>query len=94
MPVSYQFIDVKTGKPVELDQIDRSICQDMGKTYSDERYSIEFLIVSSVGDVWTSEKWRESGDLDALMKLMNFDETIMKLCRKYLVDEYTYDCWR
>jgi hypothetical protein len=91
MPLSYQFISVETGLPAPLDDIDARICADVGKPCSVATYSLEFRIVTDVGDAaWATGTWDE----DKFVKLMApFDDAFRSLCRKYLNGEYKYDCW-
>lgn len=91
MPLSYQFTKRSTGEKVSLDDIDKKVCSDFGRQYSETNYCLEFNLISVVGDAaWGSGKW----DHEKFDRAMGSnDDSVKALFKKYLKGEYTYDCW-
>ena len=90
MPLFFKFIKRSDRQPVPLNRIDELICNDFKIKCSETNYSVEFQLISSVGDaVWATGSWNQ----EIFDKLVGKDEKYRDLVMKYINGEYIYDCW-
>lgn len=88
MPLSYQFIDAATRKPVRLFQIDEEVCRD----FDDVCRPLQFCqLVTMTGDyVYRSGTFDEAAFLYATDHMTHLRPKIMH----YLRGKYVYHCFR
>ena len=90
MPLSYKFTRANDGTVMELAEIDRLICIEMGVEVSDEDFSQEFDLISAIGDrVYANGTWNES----AFVGIKTMPDALRATARKFLNGEYVYECW-
>lgn len=90
MPLFYKFINRSDGTLVPLNKIDELVCKDFGIPCHEQNYSIEFQIITSVGDaVWSSGNWNQK----IFDNLVGKNEKIRDIVMKYINGEYIYECW-
>lgn len=92
MPLSYTFVDAD-GRPVLLEEIDAMICADFGKECSDAVFSIEFTIISNIGDrAYASGEW-DQAVFDDATRPCDGAGRYREIGQKYLHGAYRYSCW-
>lgn len=90
MPLFFKFIRRSDNQPVPLNTIDELICNDLGIPCSKTNYSVEFQMITSVGDAaWGSGKWNQ----EIFDKLVGPEQKYRDIVMKYINGEYVYDCW-
>lgn len=102
MPHFYRFLRADNREPVPLSRVDDLVREAFGAPRGDtggaprgdtESYSMEFQIISSVGDVaWAPGSWDESA-FERICEKINLSEAFVEIARRFLNGEYVYDCW-
>jgi hypothetical protein len=99
MPVSFQYLDKVTGEPVSLSRIDEEMCKETEETVSEKTYSWLFqalqwtgmaIVSRSGGSVATEEGFNEYVEDHPEEKESDFHA----LAKEFLIDRYTFSCWR
>lgn len=89
MPLYYCFKDSK-GEKVSLNKIDRLVCEEFGIDVDENVYSIEFQTICLIGEtVYAKGEWNE----ERFLEIVKNDYRLERIARRFLKDEYTYDCW-
>jgi hypothetical protein len=100
MPVCYKFVDKETGETVDLNKVDREMCEDSDAPYNDKHYCPWFQLITDIG--CSSKVQNEKGvvDRDKLLALLNSktgkEEIPQKdkdMVVKYLCDKYDFSAW-
>lgn len=90
MPLFFKFVSRADGKPVPLNTIDEMICKELAIPCSSTNYSVEFQMISSIGDaVWATGEWNQK----IFDKLVGKDDRLRDMVMKYINGEYVYECW-
>lgn len=88
MPLFYRFL--KDGELVPLAKIDDMICEAFGIQANPDKFSLGFTMVCAIGDAaLASGEWNEA----VFVKAVDGNSQIEAIARRFLRDEFTYECW-
>jgi hypothetical protein len=94
MPIYYRFTD-RIGNIINLDGIDKEICEEFSIPYSSANYSFMFDIITMIGDYSNRTTGRFiMEDFDDAVKKCGYDDDTRWKILKYIQGKYQYSSWR
>lgn len=91
MPLNYQFLDSETKSSVALNTIDEEICKDFNIKCDANIFSIQYQLISMIGDYSCKSGSFNLDDFNYATKDMN-EEQKFKIM-KYIFGKYIYKSW-
>lgn len=99
MATQFQFRVRSTGEVTSLNDVDRAMCDDSTTLYDAEKFCMLYEVITVIGfvilkkyggsvvteETFTSWLTNDKEDED--------DADFIKLCRKYLLEDYIFEAW-
>lgn len=94
MPIYFKFTDATTGEPVQLDMIDKEICDEFDEPFSEHSYSLMFQVITGIGDYATASGAFSMDKFDDAIRKCSFDADKRWKTLKFIHGKYNYSSWR